>query len=243
MTYKTILRSLDGQSLEMEHKVFMASDDPNELFVLGLELNKMISNMDYARGLILEMESSGRPVEGDSRPLLKRINQRLQLAQHRVQSQQEQEVRAYEKEKQKLSKPAMVVEFESGLRNRRSSATDIGHSNQYPSSTSTDMSLDDKLSVQHRVQEDLSHDILDMVSKIKANAIALGDKLATDTDVVTSTSEALHKTSGSMAKVGTRLNKYHSSGALGWKFYIMAIIFLIVAIFSGMTIIRLFPKW
>jgi hypothetical protein len=242
MTHDSILRSLDEQSVAIERKI-SSEDDVDRLFVLGLELNKMITNMDHARGLILELEGSGSgTVSESSRPLLKRINQRLQLAQHKVQTRQEQETREYHKEqerKQKLS----VIESEPGLRNRRLSTADGIANIKQPKSTSADLSLNDKLSVQQTVQEDLSHDILGMVSKIKSNAIALSEKMATDADVVRSTGEALNRTSSSMEKVGSRLNKYHKTGALGWRFYIMAVVFLIVAVFAGMTIIRLFPKW
>lgn len=244
MTHNSILCNLDRQTQEIERKVSTV-DDPDQLFLLGLDLNKMVTNMDHARGLILELEALGDASISASRALLKKINQRIQLAQHKVQTVHQREAQTYQLELQRKQALA-ILQSEPGLRNRRGSLNYPASNETKTSSiktTSTDISLNDKLTVQQNVQEDLSHDILDMVSKIKSNAIAFGEKMAADSDVIRSTGEALNKTAGNMDKVGSRLSKYQTTSALGWRFYIMAVIFLIVAVSGGMIIIRLFPKW
>jgi hypothetical protein len=92
------------------------------------------------------------------------------------------------------------------------------------------------------VQESLSTEILGFASTLKANAIKMGEKLAADTKLVESAGEALEKVVGGVEKTSTQLNKYTKSDALGWRFYILAVLGVFLSLVFGMTIVWIFPK-
>lgn len=115
------------------------------------------------------------------------------------------------------------------------------------SSSKTDekkaLSDEDKVRLQQNTQESIAGDILSLVATIKENALRFQESITHDTAVLNDTAESLEKSSGLMGNVGSRLNKYHKSTAIGWWFYIWATLGMIAAVVIGMLIIQLFPKW
>lgn len=105
------------------------------------------------------------------------------------------------------------------------------------------LSLDQKLTIQQSTQDTLSTDILKLVRTIKADAISFSEKLALDTAVMEGAAGSLERSSGVMGRVGSKLNEYQRSTAIGWWFYIMAVVFLVAAVSGSMIVIRIFPKW
>lgn len=223
----------------------------HDIFIASLELEKLNSNMDRARSILLDIESTssspsdspsastaslsrtnGPPKKSMLRSHLKSLNDRLQRIGQTVRAVQVNEARQYNDELTKLHHRRTSSVTAASLKNSVSKE-EHGHSS----------SMDQKLSVQRNTQETLSSEILDMVSTMKNNALKFADKIAQDNNVIQSTSDALHKSSGSMNKVGTRLSSWQKSSALGYKFYILSAIFLFLALVLGMTFVRLFPKW
>lgn len=100
-----------------------------------------------------------------------------------------------------------------------------------------------RLDVHEVEQQELSRDVLEMVEAIKKNAEQFSAKLEADGDVLTAATEAISRTAGSMTGVGSRLQKYRKTNAIGWWFYIWAILFMILATVGGMLVTRIFPKW
>ncbi|KAA8898676.1 hypothetical protein TRICI_006493 [Trichomonascus ciferrii] len=223
----------------------------HDVFIASLELDKLNINMDRARSILLDIESAASPGESPSastasllrtanassktsmlRGHLKSLNDRLQRIGQTVRAVQVGEARAYDDEQTKLHHRRTSSLTAASLKEK--SVDDAqGHSS----------SMDQKLSVQRNTQETLSSEILDMVSTMKNNALRFADKIAQDNNVIQSTSDALHKSSGSMNKVGSRLSSWQKSSALGYKFYILSALFLFLALVLGMTFVRLFPKW
>lgn len=244
---------LEGVTKDVNAQKLGGSYD-HDIFIASLELEKLNSNMDRARSILLDIEStSSSPGESPSasttsllrtantgmpaktsmlRSHLKSLNDRLQRIGQTVRSVQVNETRMYNDELTKLHHRRTSSVTTASLKNALPKE-EQGHSS----------SMDQKLSIQRNTQETLSSEILDMVSTMKNNALKFADKIAQDNNVVQSTSDALHKSSGSMNKVGTRLSSWQKSSALGYKFYILSALFLFLALVLGMTFVRLFPKW
>lgn len=105
------------------------------------------------------------------------------------------------------------------------------------------MTDEDKVLVQQDIQESLATDILSLVATMKSNAIKFRDSMATDTKVLSETSDALEQSATSMGVVGKKMSSYRKSAAIGWMFYFWASLGIFVAVVAAMAIIRLFPKW
>lgn len=101
----------------------------------------------------------------------------------------------------------------------------------------------DKMEVNRYQQEQLSSDLVDMAKVIKKNAELFQRKLEADSDLVTSTTNAISRTAGYMSNVGEKLSKYRRETQLGWLFYIYSTLFIVFALIFGMTLVQLFGKW
>jgi SNARE protein 1 len=223
-TLVQLFKHLDEQTLKLEN----LGDDNDQAFLASLQLEKLTCNMDHARRILLDLEASKAPGRGSGDRLrLQQLNGRIQGIQHKVRAMQQRELATAQQRQKEASTD--VQEAGSLLKQRRQSKAI--------------MSAQEKLSVQKDVQETLSTEILGMVSNLKANAVAFADKLGQDTAVVQDAADALNRSSGMLDKVGSRLNQYRQTGAIGWWFYIWAVVFMVVALIGGMIVIRLFPKW
>lgn len=101
----------------------------------------------------------------------------------------------------------------------------------------------DKMEVNSYHQEQLSGDLVDMAKVIKKNAELFQRKLDTDSDLVSSTTDAITRTAGSMSNVGEKLSRYRRETQLGWMFYIYSTLFIVFALIFGMALVQLFGKW
>lgn len=147
---------------------------------------------------------------------------------------------AEKKEDYKFNDDAFAVPGSLGLRNRNQvTSGDSLFGNRDVSK----LSDEDKVMLQQNSQDSIASEVLGLVAVMKANAIKFRDSLSTDTQVLNDASEALEKSSGVMGVVGSKMNNYRRSTAIGWWFYIWATLGIFVAVVVGMTIIRLFPKW
>lgn len=115
--------------------------------------------------------------------------------------------------------------------------------NMLPSSLNAQEPQATRLEVHELQQQELSRDVLEMVEAIKKNAEQFSAKLESDNDVLTAATEAITRTAGSMTGVGTRLQKYRKTNAIGWWFYIWSVLFMVLALVGGMLVTQIFPKW
>lgn len=105
------------------------------------------------------------------------------------------------------------------------------------------VSKQDKLDVEAYSQEKLSADLLEMTAAIKRNAETFQKKLEQDADLVSIASGSMQSTSGNMTAVGSRLQKYRQHNSLGWMFYLLSALFIVISLLVGTSIIQVFGKW
>lgn len=245
-----LLKSIDESTSKVEALEPGSSKpfDP-KVFVVSLELDKISANIDQARSILLDLEAANTTSSLSSqRAQLKALNGRIQKIQHTVRVARNRDESSFKQhqEEEQAKRRQSTSSGSSHLKHR--SSTSISHPSGEPSGEKRDASvgessgLEEKLSVHRTTQEAVSSEILDMVSKIKENAIKFADKVAQDRDIVQTTSDALHKSAGSMDKVGSRLNSWQATSAIGWKFYIYAALFLVLSVIMGLFLVHL-PKW
>jgi hypothetical protein len=194
--------------------------------------------------------SVARSLFAPARKRLKSLNDRLQVIEYTVERQRRAEKTAFQdelKHKEHTQQLGSISnDVKSTLTHRRQSSGDGDPSllehHKKSNELRGEMTMEEKLAVQGSVQESLSTEILGFASTLKANAIKMGEKLAADTKLVESAGEALEKVVGGVEKTSTQLNKYTKSDALGWRFYILAVLGVFLSLVFGMTIVWIFPK-
>lgn len=110
-----------------------------------------------------------------------------------------------------------------------------------PSGKST--SLEDRLQYHREQQDALTESLLHQTSILKRNAMALGSQLEKDKDTVTNAMHALDRNADNMKRTGGRLTQYRELSAIGWKFYIVSVFVMFLAVLVALIVIKLLPKW
>uniref|UniRef100_A0A060T8Q9 ARAD1D13266p n=1 Tax=Blastobotrys adeninivorans TaxID=409370 RepID=A0A060T8Q9_BLAAD len=241
-----LLKSIDESTSKVEALEPHSSKpfDP-KVFVVSLELDKISANIDHARSILLDLEAANTTSSLSSqRAQLKALNGRIQKIQHTVRVARNRDESSFKQhqEEEQAKRRQSTSSGSSHLKHRSSTSISHPSGEKRDASVGESSGLEEKLSVHRTTQETVSSEILDMVSKIKENAMKFADKVAQDRDIVQNTSDALHKSAGSMDKVGSRLNSWQATSAIGWKFYIYAALFLVLSVIMGLFLVHL-PKW
>lgn len=221
--------------------------DEGDAFVLGLQRLKTDKNLERARVL---GHSSASPVE--KQELRKIGNDLLFVRQYEleVDGREQQlssvikrrETEEIELERERQDREALLEGDQDftpqshGLRKRG------GHGSM-DNEISQDATLQTKLRVDENEQDDIANDVLSLVRRMKQNAVDMNQKLTRDDAIVKDTAAALESSSTKMGSVGQKMNEYQRTTAVGYFFYIKAVVFMVVAVAGGMIVIRLFPKW
>jgi SNARE protein 1 len=241
-----IYTALDDDSGYQINELSTLYDD-GDAFVLGLQRLKADKNLERARVL---SHSSATPAEKQD---LRKIGTDLLFVR-----QYELEVDGREQQLTSLIKRRETEEIELERERQEREALLEGDQNLTPQShglrkrgahgsmdneISQDATLQTKLRVDENEQDDIANDVLSLVRRMKQNAVDMNQKLAKDDAMVKDTAAALESSSTKMGSVGQKMNEYQRTAAIGYFFYIKAVVFMVVAVAGGMIIIRLFPKW
>lgn len=241
-----IYTALDDDSGYQINELSTLYDD-GDAFVLGLQRLKADKNLERARVL---SHSSATPAEKQD---LRKIGTDLLFVR-----QYELEVDGREQQLTSLIKRRETEEIELERERQEREALLEGDQDLTPQShclrkrgahgsmdneISQDATLQTKLRVDENEQDDIANDVLSLVRRMKQNAVDMNQKLAKDDAMVKDTAAALESSSTKMGSVGQKMNEYQRTAAIGYFFYIKAVVFMVVAVAGGMIIIRLFPKW
>ncbi|KAK9241334.1 hypothetical protein V1525DRAFT_447398 [Lipomyces kononenkoae] len=109
--------------------------------------------------------------------------------------------------------------------------------------TGTPTTLESRLEYHRQQQDSISASLLTQTQALKRNAVALGEKLDIDKDVVNNAAAALDRNVDNMKRTGGRLTQYRQLGAIGWRFYIVSALVMFVSVILGLAVIKLLPKW
>lgn len=100
-----------------------------------------------------------------------------------------------------------------------------------------------KLELDQLSHDKLSESLLDMTASIKQNAERFQQKLEADADLVNVATNSVQKTAANMSNVGQRLNQFRKQGSVGWMFYLLSTLFIVISFVLGMSLIQVFGKW
>ncbi|KAK9433716.1 hypothetical protein V1505DRAFT_361919 [Lipomyces doorenjongii] len=109
--------------------------------------------------------------------------------------------------------------------------------------TGTPTTLESRLDYHRQQQDSISASLLAQTQILKRNAVALGEKLDVDKDVVNNAAAALDRNVDNMKRTGGRLTQYRQLSAIGWRFYIVSALVMFVSVLMGLIVIKLLPKW
>ncbi|KAK9330964.1 hypothetical protein V1520DRAFT_339324 [Lipomyces starkeyi] len=126
------------------------------------------------------------------------------------------------------------------------SATPIATTNKseaFAIPTGTPTTLESRLDYHRQQQDSISASLLAQTQILKRNAVALGEKLDVDIDVVNNATAALDRNVDNMKRTGGRLTQYRQLSAIGWRFYIVSALVMFVSVIVGLMVIKLLPKW
>lgn len=102
-------------------------------------------------------------------------------------------------------------------------------------------SVEKQMQVQDNLQEQLVHDMSQLVSSLREGAEAFQNALQEDSTVLKATEIGLQVTSKSLSSLGTKLKKYHNS-KFGFFFYIGCTLAMLLGLLITYLIIKIFPK-
>lgn len=240
-----IYTALDDDSAYQIDELSSFYDD-GDAFVLGLQRLKADKNLEKARVM---SHVAGTPV--DKAEMRKIGNDLLFVRQYELEvdgreqqltsliSRRHREEEELERERQDrealLEGGNDLTPQSQGLRKR---GTGGGYED-----ISQDATLQTKLRVDENEQDDIANDVLSLVRRMKQNAVDMNTKLNKDDALVRDTGAALERSAAKMGSVGERMGEYQRTAAIGYFFYIKAVVFMVVAVAGGMIVIRLFPKW
>lgn len=234
----------DDSAVEIDQLATLYDD--GDAFVLGLERAKAEKNLEKARIMAMSDPST------ESKAQLRKIgNDLLFVRQYELEvSGREEQLthvikrRRAEDEDREIQRRERELLLEGGDDDNVPAAPGLRRrTTPGDASISEDASLQTKLQVDENEQDDIANDVLSLVRRMKQNANDLNAKLNKDNDVVRDTAAALESSSSKMGTVGQKMSQYQRTTAIGYFFYIKAVVFMVLTVAGAMIIIRLFPKW
>lgn len=227
----------DNATALNDNELFEAGHDDDDWFLAGLEHAKLNRNIDLARDMIYSLPPQQPQAQAQVQP--SELKARLGLVNKRARdADMVFRSRAQHLAAVAAAKAAAEAEAQAAAKSAPSSPTTTS-----PDTSKQDLTLTQKVQIQSQTQDSIAADILSLVRQLRSDAVSFSERLVVDTDVVAGTAATLEKSAGVMGRVGGRLGEYQRSTAIGWWFYIWAVVFLVAAIVGSMIVIRLFPKW
>lgn len=162
-----------------------------------IECTKITANVEYARKLLLQLESDTRHHQGLGvfRQQIRIMNEKLRKYESEIQLPEE------ENESEQEGELPHEDHIEQTLRIRKVSAPSQEH----------------MLAHHRQQQEQLSDNLLQMAGTLRDNTVQFNEKLEKDSKVVDATGRLLERNSAAMSKTGGSLNKYSKqSGSTFW---------------------------
>ncbi|KAK9451395.1 uncharacterized protein V1518DRAFT_8791 [Limtongia smithiae] len=259
----------EGKSVSEALDVKVLEDDAFTLFRDSIRRNILVSDLDYARKLLAAVDNTAtdqQSVQSVAKATIFSERKRIRTVQDKIVVIDENLSRrngllttalAYsspspngstdkdtatstgesagdismEAEDSMLSMPSTPLPPNAALKNGP----------LVPSAAPT--TLEDRLEYHRQQQESLSTALLAQTALLKRNALALGNKLESDKDVVTNAMNALDKNVDNMKRTGGRLAQYRETNAIGWRFYIVSAVVMFLSMLMALIIIKLLPKW
>lgn len=266
---KTDQQQDDLFSAQIDHAPFQTPSTEDDWFLAGAELAKLAKNTDLARDAVLAMPAvhtdvvkhSGGGGKGErgatgaraGKETVKSEELKLRLADVNAATlETESVVRRYwvkaSEARAAAAASAAKTDTHSDLNEKAAGSSKDDNNTEKQSlfgdlKDKAEVTFTEKLHLNHTLHSTLSNDILSLVRTLKQDALSFSEKLAADANVLDSTARSLERSSGAMGRVGSRLGEYRRTSALGWWFYVVAVLGIVAAVIGGMIIIKLFPKW
>ncbi|KAK9472731.1 uncharacterized protein V1510DRAFT_394300 [Dipodascopsis tothii] len=243
------LQMLTGILLQTVDEIVPQDAGAEATFLASIERNKLEQNLAYARKLLTELElNQAFPAFSPARKRLREVQDKLQGVDELLEQRAADAWPAAaadgadgaDSADSSWEHHSAQSEYESLLRHRAGAAdTSTGAA----SNASSERTLEERLDLHRDMQSDLAASLLQHTQQLKSNAITLGEKLATDKDVVDNAGRALEKNVTGMKRTEDRLKDYRNLRSVGLKFYALAVVVVFVSLFVGILVTKILPKW
>ncbi|KAK9368673.1 hypothetical protein V1509DRAFT_622414 [Lipomyces kononenkoae] len=247
-----------------------AVDDALNLCKYTIQRNILSSNLEYARKLLGQIDKTAQAggiggvrdpndLQADAKAMILAERRRIRNLQDKLQlfdgilSQGMDELKiTLERRKSPVpGKPLQpVAQTEAKLAaddldmlSTPSAIPRSSISEPFSIPTGTPTTLESRLDYHRQQQDSISASLLAQTQVLKRNAVALGEKLDVDKDVVNNAAAALDRNVDNMKRTGGRLTEYRQLSAIGWRFYIVSALVMFVSVILGLIVIKLLPKW
>ncbi|KAK9372260.1 uncharacterized protein V1513DRAFT_452855 [Lipomyces chichibuensis] len=248
------------------------ADDALNICKQTIQRNILSSNLEYARKLLGQIDkapvargigglSDGNELNGGAKATILAERRRIRNIQDKLQlfdgtlsqridtlniALETRNISASKKPQQSVTKtvaelPADDVDMLSTPSATPIATTDKSEAFAIPTGTPT--TLESRLDYHRQQQDSISASLLAQTQILKRNAVALGEKLDVDKDVVNNAAAALDRNVDNMKRTGGRLTQYRQLSAIGWRFYIVSALVMFVSVLVGLIVIKLLPKW
>ncbi|KAK9482854.1 hypothetical protein V1527DRAFT_474984 [Lipomyces starkeyi] len=248
------------------------ADDTLNICKQTIQRNILSSNLEYARKLLGQIDktpvaggigglSEGNEVNGSAKATILAERRRIRNIQDKLQlfdgtlsqridtlniTLEARIISASKKPQQSVTQTVAELPADDVDMLSTPSATPIATSNKseaFAIPTGTPTTLESRLDYHRQQQDSISASLLAQTQILKRNAVALGEKLDVDKDVVNNATAALDRNVDNMKRTGGRLTQYRQLSAIGWRFYIVSALVMFVSVIVGLMVTKLLPKW
>ncbi|KAK9315855.1 hypothetical protein V1522DRAFT_404814 [Lipomyces starkeyi] len=248
------------------------ADETLKICKQTIQRNILSSNLEYARKLLGQIDktpvaggigglSEGNELNGSAKATILAERRRIRNIQDKLQlfdgtlsqridtlniTLEPRIISASKKPQQSVSQTVAELPADDVDMLSTPSATPIATTNKSEAlaiPTGTPTTLESRLDYHRQQQDSISASLLAQTQILKRNAVALGEKLDVDKDVVNNATAALDRNVDNMKRTGGRLTQYRQLSAIGWRFYIVSALVMFVSVIVGLMVIKLLPKW
>lgn len=250
--YKSILTNLETQYYELKDKY--NEDDDSMNLIIKLKVTKLLKTCEVIKFKNFEngsykdqsLQKSVHKIDKLLKDLKFDCDYNLELT--KIRHDELEAIKLQEKELEKIKENGDLIgvslststtggskEEESieSLRRRLLSK------NRGPSKLDEAISIEQKNEYNENLHKEYLKDISTFINQAKDTALKFQEMIANDSVILKEATEQLEKSNGNMSKISNVLKKYHSSGKLGFWFYLRILSLVLISFILFVLVIRI----
>ncbi|GME75985.1 unnamed protein product [[Candida] boidinii] len=250
--YKSILTNLETQYYELKDKY--NEDDDSMNLIIKLKVTKLLKTCEVIKFKNFEngsykdqsLQKSVHKIDKLLKDLKFDCDYNLELT--KIRHDELEAIKLQEKELEKIKENGDLIgvslststtggskEEESieSLRRRLLST------NRGPSKLDEAISIEQKNEYNENLHKEYLKDISTFINQAKDTALKFQEMIANDSVILKEATEQLEKSNGNMSKISNVLKKYHSSGKLGFWFYLRILSLVLISFILFVLVIRI----
>lgn len=252
--YKSILTNLETQYYELKDKY--NEDDDSMNLIIKLKVTKLLKTCEVIKIKNFEngsykdqsLQKSVHKIDKLLKDLKFDCDYNLELT--KIRHDELEAIKLQEKELEKIKENGDLIGVSSSTSTTGISASKEEESieslrsrllstNRGPSKLDEAISIEQKNEYNENLHKEYLKDISIFINQAKDTALKFQEMIANDSVILKEATEQLEKSNGNMSKISNVLKKYHSSGKLGFWFYLRILSLVLISFILFVLVIRI----